>query len=208
MTCKSPSSPLQRSLDKRVNRKQRSREKKRESYLSPTQRSPPPPQNGFTKRQVTTLADSVVLRWCKSSSIKHGNITTDQRAHPAAPGLMEQRGWQMCQYPSMAAIWCGAATSSSERLLLFVNTLRTYFSESAALLPPVSQKTVFAFLMAPLISPQNHLSRFSSTTLNVRRRSLRLLSIISMFAVDADGLMIIQRPLRWNAGVDAFDYFL
>lgn len=84
-------------------------------------------------------------------------------------------------------VWC---CHVQQRLLLFVNTLRTYFSESAALLPPpLSQKTVFGFLMAPFISPQDHLSRFSSTVLNVRSRSLQLLSIISMSAVDIRWLM-------------------
>lgn len=184
MTCKSPSGPLQRSSENLVNRKQRSREeKKRESCLSPTQRAPPPP-NGFTKRQATTPADSVVLRWCKSGSIKHGNVTADQTAHPAAPGLMEQRGWQMFQYPSMAAIRCGAATSRSVYFYLLTRSGHI-LAKAQPCCPPLSHKTVFAFLMAPFISPQDHLSRFRSTTLNVRRRSLQLLSIISMSAVDA-----------------------
>lgn len=185
MTCKSPSGPLQRSSENLVNRKQRSREeKKRESDLSPTQQAPPPHQNGFTKRQATPPADSVVLRWCKSGSIKHGNVTADQTAHPAAPGLMKQRGWQMFQYPSMAAIWCSAATSSSVYFYLW--TCSGHILEKAQpCCPPLSQKTVFACFMVPFISPQDHLSRFSSITLNVGRRSLQLLSIISMSAVDA-----------------------
>lgn len=190
MTCKSPSGPLERSLENLVNRKQReaeSRRKKRVICLRHNKAAyppPPTPQNGFTKRQATTPVDSVILRWCKSNSIKHGNITADQTAHPAAPGLMEQRGWEMFQYSSMAAIWCGAATSSSVYFYLWTRSGH-FLAKERPCCPPLSRKTVFALLHGSFISPEEHLSWFSTTTLNVSRCSLQQGSIISISAVDS-----------------------
>lgn len=93
MTCKSPFGPLERSSENLLNRKQREaeRRRKKESYLSLTQRGQHPP------KWVHKETDSNSRHCCSSLMQKHfdktlGNVAADQTLHPAAPGLMQWRG--------------------------------------------------------------------------------------------------------------------